>query len=162
MTVTDLQPGDILVTLGRSPLAAGIAWWTHAEFSHVMPVVDGGMVIDMKWPRAEVLDPNTLKYKRVVHLRRTVDLTENQRKLWCIVGRDLARPGQYDLASYFGWLTSTGSHSHRRTNCAEATLRCCQAIGDLETRTDRLISPQSFIEYAHAGMYRVVKDFTWP
>jgi len=162
MQLTDLQPGDILVTLGRSPLSIGIAWWTHADFSHVMPVVDGGQALDMKWPHPEVLDPNTLKFRRVVHLRPTIALNKNQEYVWCTVARGMAKTGKYDLASFIGWLTGTGSNSHRRTNCAEATLRCCKTIGDLGGRTDHLISPQSFIEYAHAGMYRVVKDFTWP
>jgi hypothetical protein len=161
-----LQPGDRIISrciTGVSQyFSDGIAWWLHSNWSHTIPVVSETEVLDISWPKPKIVPASTFlsgDYKVKV-LRPCFTLTPNQVIIWENTINDLLNQ-RYDLESYAGFiLNDAGLQNSKRVNCAEGTLICDKTIGLLPNYDGRLVSPQSYENFANAGLFNVIYDGT--
>jgi len=163
-----LQIGDrVLTKCQKGYKAIGselIAWWLHSRWSHIMPVVsEDGDVLDITIPRPKIvsLKEHCNGAYRMVILRPVTPFDENQKKWFkgmaeCLAGRE------YDLISFVGFLRNANTQDPSKVNCAEGTLLCDQAAGLLTSHDGKLISPQSYDDYATAGLFKVIYGDAYP
>jgi hypothetical protein len=88
-------------------------------------------------------------------LRPRVPFTPEQGVAWMCAGREMIGK-KYDIRSFWGFLTGKGEQNGGRPNCAEALLTMDQAAGLLTERNMALISPQSYAEFASAGLFDII------
>lgn len=158
-TPLDLRTGDRLLTLGKNPLSPLLAWWLGCEYSHITPVMSRRLVMNITWPRPtiETIEEFLAKQRRVLHLRPTTPFNSDQGKAWTERGNEILAT-DYDLLSFKGHLANDGkAQNGKKYNCAEGVLSLDHAAGLLLGRDFRLISPQSYVEFAAAGVFVVVE-----
>lgn len=156
-----LQPGDRILTKRMKGPAAifseAIAWWLHSRWSHILPVVSETEAVNIIWPAphfAEVAHFTGGDYRWKV-LRPTVPF---DRTAWLRTAIGLKR-FDYDLESFGGFLTNDGKFQNaRQINCAEGVWMCDRAAGLLAEHDGRLISPQSYDDFAAAGLFEVIYE----
>lgn len=156
----DVRTGDRLLTLSKNPLSPLLAWWLGCEYSHITAVVSPRLVLNITWPRPtiETIEEFLAKQRRVLHLRPATPFDSNQVKAWTERSNEILAT-EYDLLSFRGHLTNDGkAENHKKLNCAEAVLSLDHAAGLLRGRDFRLISPQSYVEFAAAGLFTVVES----
>jgi hypothetical protein len=157
-----LQIGDVIVSRRLTGFqvigSAAIAWWLHSTWSHVMPVLANGMVLDITMPSPKIVNSSIFispDYKVRV-FRPIVALTEDEKTTWCNMADALVLK-KYDLESFGGFILDDPSiKDSKKVNCAEGTLLCHKAIGRLMNYDGRLVSPQTFDDFACGGLYTVV------
>jgi hypothetical protein len=156
-TLPTLQPGDRLLLLRRNWFSRAIAWWLSSEWSHVAPVTNPTDCLEASWPnvrRSEIANYLDGRYTVAV-LRPRMPLTAVQVNAWLRTGDSLIGI-QYDIRSFWGFLTGRGEQSGGRVNCTEVLLAMDQAAGLLTDRSSLLVSPQSYAEFAAAGLFDVI------
>ena len=155
--MSDYLPGDRLLTLRNSVYSRAVAWWTHSEWSHCAPVLDElGTTLEARLPRIGYGSVDDYAGATVLHLRPTVPFSEAQAQAWAMAG-EVLRGRRYDLLSLAGFLLGNGLQHQSKPNCAELLLTMDHAAGLLTGRDLHLISPQSYAEFAAAGLFTVVR-----
>ena len=159
-----LQAGDRIISRRvTGPIqyfSGAIAWWLHSNWSHVVPVIDGSNCLDILWPKPKIVPVSTFltgDYKVKV-LRPVIALTSKQVITWRNTIDDLLKQ-KYDLESFAGFiLNDPDIQNYKRVNCAEGTLICDKTIGLLSNYDGRLVSPQTYENFANAGLFNIVYD----
>ena len=151
------QAGDRLLTLRDNPFSKAVAWWLNGRYSHCVPILsEEGLTLEARTPQIRFGRVSDYADATMLHLRPAVPFSEAQAKAWAAAGLALRGRG-YDLKSLAGFLFGNGTHDPERPNCAELLLAMDHAAGLLTGRDPHLISPQSYAEFAAAGLFRVVE-----
>jgi hypothetical protein len=156
---------------GFHALQETICWKINSRFSHVEPIISKeGDSVDATVPRLK--RSNIKKYfngqYRVWILRPLPKLTKEQAIKFAITTQ-LCIDMKYDLFSYLGFVINKPLEHKGQLNCAELVLRADHSIGLLERHGGIFISPQSYVDFAMAGMFDIVyaedcpeqSDFTY-
>lgn len=155
----NLQPGDRLLTLRPTVPSRLVAWWLNGAYSHCAPIIsEQGTTIEARLPRIRYGSSHEYTGAKILHLRPAVPFTASQRTAWVLAGARLIGK-RYDLLSIGGFLAGNGAQHHSKPNCAELLLTMDHAAGLLQNRDYRLISPQSYAEFAAAGLFNVVGEY---
>ena len=158
--MSDYRPGDRLLTLRDEFYSRVVAWWTHSEWSHCTPILDElGTTLEARLPRIGYGSVDDYAGATVLHLRPAEALTEAQMAAWVAAG-EVLRGRRYDLLSLAGFIFGNGLQHKSKPNCAELLLTMDHAAGLLLGRGDHLVTPQSYAEFAAAGLFTVVSDVT--
>lgn len=159
-----LQSGDRLLTKRiKGPykfFSEAIAWKLNSEFSHVVPVFDEFNCLNIIWPEPEWADNRHFFTGdfRVLVLRPALPLTDKQTVRWRRAVIEV-RKKKYDLKSFAGFASNKDTQNPRQVNCSEGTLYCDRAMGLLmRPDTARLISPQSYKNFADAGLFNIIYE----
>ncbi len=163
-----LQIGDRVLTKcekgWRAIFSELIAWWLHSKHSHVMPVIStDGQILDITLPRPKItslVEWFSGKY-RVTILRPVAELTAAQQRKFIETAQQI-QSRDYDLESFVSFLANSPTRDPRKINCAEGTLLCDQAAGMLVNCDGVLISPQSYDDFATAGMFMMIYSDSCP
>lgn len=157
-----LQIGDRLLTkrIAGLPLllSEAIAWWLHSKWSHIVPVLSETECLNITWPKPKVIPikhftSGDYEYKI---LRPIKNLTDDDKANWLITADEI-RLQNYDTKSFLGFITNN-SHieNSKRANCAEGTLYMDINSNIIPMCDVRLISPQSYENFATAGMFVII------
>lgn len=149
----NLQAGDILLTGKRNLFSRVLQWRLNGSYSHCMPMVSESKGLNTDILRNSRVQ-NVEKYFsgefRVIRLRsRIMDIDA------FTLEASLLDNLPYDIRSYAGFLVNKNTEDPDKINCGEAALLCCHAGGILKDRTLDRISPQSFYEFAMAGLFEI-------
>ena len=156
------QPGyRILTRRIKGPAAlfsSLLAWWLNSHYSHIVPVLSETECLNIVWPRPKVVPvEHFLDGSYQVKILRPVrPLTDNQVQRWLETAAVVERM-EYDLESFGGFLANDGTvQDPKRVNCAEGTLMMDWSAGLMTGHDGDLISPQTYIEFARAGVFKPV------
>lgn len=157
------QPGDRLLVAADSIGSKALRWWLNSKYSHCVPVLNKhGLTLEIRYPRPHYGHANDyLDGKhRVLHLRPAVAWTPAQIEAYCAEVERIRRH-KYDLLSFAGFLLNRPHiENPRRPNCAEGLLLMDHAADLLLGRGASLVSPQSYFEFAAAGAFVVVGEYS--
>lgn len=157
-----LQCGDRVLVRTNSGLAGmvhtGISWWLNSVYGHIAVVINSkGDMVSATVPK--VVKMNIKDYfdgkHTVLVLAPSVPFTALQQHRLYERATSLITTG-YDYKSYFGFLFNTGAHDSRRYNCSELVYECDKASGLFPEWDGTLVSPQSYMDFYIAGMFRKI------
>lgn len=135
-----------------------ICWWLNSEYSHCLPVIsESGYVLNAGYPNIDI--SHLSFYERdckMIILRPTWSLSDEDinnymKSIYWLKGC------RYDLLSYLGFLSNKKIQDMDSYNCAEAALFCYRSMNRFLSYDGRYVSPQTFIDFAHAGVFSIVK-----
>ena len=162
MEYPKLQTGDRILSRRMTGsikyFSSCLAWFLHSNWSHVVPVIDENNCLDILWPKVKVVPNKTFLSSdyRIMILRPKVQLTDEQKETWVKTTNKLYGE-DYDLESFAGFLLDKPSiQNPNKVNCAEGCLLCDKSIGFLTNYNGRLVSPQTYENFAMAGMFDII------
>ena len=82
-----------------------LAWFLHSNWSHVVPVIDSNVCLDILWPKSKIVSNSIFlspDYKIMI-LRPRIEFTVEQNIKW-IAAANLLSGEEYDLESFAGFL----------------------------------------------------------
>ena len=153
------QPGDRLLVASGQLGSRALRWWLNSAYSHVVPVLDvAGTTLEIRPPRPKF--GSVAAYRagkhRLLHLRPVVPWAPAQISAYLAAAEQL-RVQRYDLLSFAGFLLNRPKiEDGKRVNCSEGMLVMDHAAGLLTGRTLALVSPQSYVEFASAGLFTII------
>ena len=135
-----------------------LAWFLHSNWSHVVPVIDSNVCLDILWPKSKIVSNSIFlspDYKIMI-LRPRIEFTVEQNIKW-IAAANLLSGEEYDLESFAGFLLDKPSIQNcSKINCSEGCLICDKSVGLLTNYDGHLVSPQTYEDFATAGMFDII------
>ena len=136
----------------------GLAWFLHSHYSHVVPVISQERCIDILYPKPKPVHSSVFMCPdyTIKILRPKFQLSVEQIDMWTFVANGLLNYC-YDLESFEGFLLDNADiQDPKKVNCAEGTLICDKSIGLLTEYNGHLVSPQTYEDFSHAGLFDVI------
>jgi hypothetical protein len=136
-------------------ISEAISWWTYSQFSHVMPHVGDGFLVDATVPHVKVSRAVNWfdEGSRVAILAPTELMGEEEKVGFCMNAQALIRK-DYDLLSFVGFLFRKKIEGKEDFNCAEVTLAAYHGSGYFKRHTGNFITPQTFWDWYCGGIFR--------
>ena len=157
-----VQTGDRILSRRKTDylryFSSAIAWWLHSNWSHVVPVINAEECLDILWPKPKIVNPSMFLSDdyRIAILRPKFQLSDDQILLWHSTAEGLLNQ-KYDLESFAGFILDDPKiQNPRKVNCSEGTLICDKSIGLLAEYDGRLVSPQTYEDFAIAGLFNII------
>ena len=157
--MNDYRTGDRLLVAAPTVGSKALRWWLNSRYSHVVPIIDvSGKTLEVRYPQpyfSTVNDYLDGKH-RILHLRPVQELSDLQINNYLTVV-DHVQFRDYDILSFAGFLSNREYIENKsKLNCSEAMLTLDHAMGLLLGRSMALVSPQSYVEFEAAGIFKIV------